>query len=363
MGRKDKPEIDIAKPHTVQKFELIEEYVSGWSQKLLQYDGCDGIMFIDCMCNSGVYQDIAGNTAYGTPIRVAKLLAETMLKYPSKKALLYFNDYSEAKIEILKKHIPPNTANFEIHTSIMDGNDLLRQFHQNSKFPYLLVYDPYEAAIEWDAIMPFLNAWGEVIINHMVSDAVRGLPQAKKQAVKAKYEETYQSDIAELMEIGSDRSTYEQKIKEIISQQFKPGRKHYIASFPFFNRTNALVYDLILCTGNINGFKLFKNTAWKTFGGKSSAKNTHGTECQLMFNIDGESELITPTDEFCYNISDIARYLCGIFKGQNEVSFDEVYGALEEHPIFPSEGFRSIIKQELKSFCHVTVSRSTMSFP
>ena len=251
----EKPEmkIDIAKPHTVQKFELIEDYVGAWAQKLLQYEGCEGIVFIDCMCNSGVYQDVSGKEVYGTPVRISTLLAETMLKYPNKKANLYFNDLLAEKIEVLKGYLPPNTENFIIHTGAMDGNELLRKFPINPKRPYLLVYDPYQATIDWGALTPFLNSWGEVIINHMVSDAVRGLPKAKKQTVKAKYEETYQLDIDELLEIGSDRKAYEQKIREIISQQTASGRKHYIASAPFFNRTNGQVYSLIHCTGHIAG--------------------------------------------------------------------------------------------------------------
>lgn len=358
MGRHDNPEtkVETAKPHTIRKFELIEEYVGGWSQKLLQIVDCDGIIFIDCMCNSGVYKDISGNTVFGTPIRIAKLLADTMLKYPHKKALLYFNDYSEEKIEILRKHLPPNTENYEIHTSVMDGNDLLRHFELNQKLPYLLVYDPYKADIDWDALMTFLNEWGEVIINHMVSDAVRGLPQAKNQVARAKYEKTYQTEIAELMAIGSDRTAYEMKIKEIIFQQLKTSHKHYIASFPFFNRANVLVYNLIHWTGNIHGFKLFKKTAWKTFKGKSSSKKTHVMEHQLMLAIGGESEPMTGTDEYCYKISDIAQYLCKVFKGQSSVPLDE-------HPIFPSEGFRLEIKAELRRYCHVAISKSTMSFP
>ena len=47
--------ISIAKPHTIKKFELIESYVETWAQKLLQNNWCEGIVFIDCMCNSGIY--------------------------------------------------------------------------------------------------------------------------------------------------------------------------------------------------------------------------------------------------------------------------------------------------------------------
>ena len=365
MHRNDKIEskIDIAKPHTIKKFELIEEYVSAWAHKLLQYEGCNGIVFIDCMCNRGIYKNISGDDVFGTPVRVAKLLARTMLSYPHKTSNLYFNDLEFEKVETLKELLPPNSMNFSIHTSVMDGNDFLKDFVINSKHPYLLIYDPYQAKIDWSAITPFLNEWGEVIINHMVSDTIRGIPKATKPDVKFKYEDTYQSDIDELVAIGNDRNAYEQKIKEIITKKTLPGHKLYLASFPFFNRTNGQVYSLLHCTSNINGFKLFKTTAWKTFDGKSSAKNTHGIENQLMINIDGGFETMTATDESCYNISDIARYLCSLFKGQKGVSLEAVFSALDEHPIFPSDGFRNEIKKELKTYCGASISKSNVSFP
>lgn len=367
MSRKKNFEftIDTACPHTIKKFELIEEYVKSWAQKLLNFKECNGIVFIDCMCNSGIYKDINGNTVYGTPIRISKLLSQTMQAYPQKQALLYFNDLSTDKVAALKTHLPPDTQNFHIYTSSIDGNELLRRFQAKPqlKFNYLLVYDPYTASIVWDALMPFLNIWGEVIINHMVSDTIRGVSQAKKPTAIEKYEKTYKANIDELIRFGSDRNAFEQKIREIIlAQQINSNRKYHVSSFPFFNNKNVLVYNLIHCSGNIEGFKLFKKTAWKTFGGKSSLKNTHGSENQLMFDLTGSGELTTQTDEYCYHVKDIAKYLHDKFKGRKNVPFDEVYGVLETHPIFPSDGFRAEIKQELKSIYNVTISQKTMTF-
>ena len=53
--------ITTAKPHTIKKFELIEMYIKAWAQKLMLNNACNGLIFIDCMCNSGVYKDINGN--------------------------------------------------------------------------------------------------------------------------------------------------------------------------------------------------------------------------------------------------------------------------------------------------------------
>lgn len=47
--------ISRASPHTIKKFELIESYIETWAQKLMNNPACNGLIFIDCMCNSGVY--------------------------------------------------------------------------------------------------------------------------------------------------------------------------------------------------------------------------------------------------------------------------------------------------------------------
>lgn len=52
--------IGHANPHTIKKFELIEKYVEAWAHKLLQNQYCSGLVFIDCMSNSGEYVDDNG---------------------------------------------------------------------------------------------------------------------------------------------------------------------------------------------------------------------------------------------------------------------------------------------------------------
>ena len=56
MVAKKKNIISKASPHTIKKFELIEEYIKSWAQKLLLTESCNGLIFIDCMCNSGVHR-------------------------------------------------------------------------------------------------------------------------------------------------------------------------------------------------------------------------------------------------------------------------------------------------------------------
>ena len=367
MARKQNPEvtIDTAYPHTVKKFELIEEYVKAWAQKLLNYQECSGIVFIDCMSNSGVYQDDNGNEVFGTPIRVANYLSGIMENYQSKQAWCYFNDLSAEKIEILKSRLPADTSNFHIVTRTDDGNALLKAIKNlaNLGLHYLLVYDPFEAAVDWEALLPFIRNWGDVIINHMVSDSIRAVSQVKRASAIAKHEQTYLASIQELATFGSNREAYEKRVQEIMTALRGDLRKrYYIASFPFFNTRNALVYNLILGSSNIEGFKLFKRIAWNTFGGKSSAKDTHGNENQLKFDFTNAGGVTTQTDEYCYYPQDIVKYLHDKFKGRVDVPLGEVWADLEEHPVFPSEGYRLQIKRGLKSTYGDTVSKSSITF-
>ena len=361
--------ISHASPHTIKKFELVEKYIKSWSQKLMQTSFCNGIIFIDCMCNSGVYKNDDGETVFGTSIRVANVLRDVAGTYPNKQVVLYFNDISEEKVIELKRHLPLGPkSNFVINTSIGDGNELLKkigpQLTADSKFHFFLFYDPYDAHIDWNALAPFFRNWGEVLINHMISDPIRGISQAKSEYAKQKYQETYMfENIESLLPFGSDKNAYKKRLEYIISNlKGSEYRKYYIASYPFFNRNNAFVYDLVHCTSNIAGFDLYKNTAWSVFEGHSSLKDRHGQENQMVLDFDNGPTIKNNVDEYCYNIYDIADYLQNKFTTKSDVPLADVWETLKTHPIFPSKYHRTEIKNILKNTYGAEIHRSTISF-
>ncbi len=360
--------ISKASPHTVKKFDLIEEYIKSWAQKLMLNDACKGLVFIDCMCNSGIYTDIEGKFVKGTPMRVAEALLDVARTYTQKQVFLYLNDNSGDKIEELKKHLPADERNFMIVTSVGDGNELLKtigsQLNRAKHLHFFLLYDPYDASIDWDALLPFFRNWGEVLINHMISDSIRAISQVKSNSAKKKYEVTYLvDDVKKLIPFGSNKAAYEQRLREVI--EFLKGsseRKYYIAAFPFFNTKNSLVYDLVHCTSHEAGFKLFKKTAWKTFGDQSSLKNRHGAEKQLVMDFAEGNLCRNVIDEYCYDINSVASYVQDNFRGKKDVSLDDVWSLLDEHPVFPSDGYKSQIKSVLKKDYNAQISRQTISF-
>ncbi|MDY4049570.1 three-Cys-motif partner protein [Eubacterium pyruvativorans] len=347
MSGRRKNVIDEAKPHSIKKFELIEMYIQSWAQKLMQIDSCNGLIFIDCMCNCGVYKNEAGELIKGTAVRVSEALLEVARDYPGKTVHIYLNDKDSNRIEELKKHLPQNERNYQVVPSCGDAHELLRtigpQLYSTGHLHYFLLYDPYDANIDWGALLPFFRNWGEVMINHMVSDSVRALNSAKKATTKEKYQNTYLEDFERLVPYGSDKAAYEKRVEEIIDS-LKGERRYYVSAFPFYNRKNSELYNLILCTSNIEGFKLYKKCAWKVFGGQSSTKNSPESG-QLAFGLDG---IIAPeTDESCFHLSDIAKYLQKKFRGQRQVPLGEMWEVLDTHPIFPSDGFRKEIKHDL----------------
>lgn len=360
--------ITKAHPHTVKKFELIEKYVEAWAQKLLNNPKCDKIIFIDCMSNSGIYIDDGGEVVCGTPIRVAKYLSDIMQNsnYRNKTAELYFNDIDSFKVECLKNFLPSNTENFKIICSAKDGNKLLKELKYKlteRNVHYLLIYDPFQADIDWEAIEPFLQHWGEVIINHMVSDIKRGISQVKDKLKVQRYEKTYLNPWTELLVKCKDRNAFEARIVEIIKQREQ--HKHYnfyIAAFPFYNKKNSKIYSLIYCTSNIEGLKFFKKEAWTVFGGKSSLKKSNPCGQQLAFDFTGDADVQVTCDETCYTIKDIADYLQNKFCGRANVPYKEVWAKLDKHPIFPNDGFKNEIKEELKNSYDAQCGRSTISF-
>lgn len=350
MSSRKKSVISKASPHTIKKFELIEEYIKSWAQKLLLTESCNGLIFIDCMCNSGVYTDNTGQLVKGTAVRVSEALREAARTYTQKNIHIYLNDKDKARVDELKKHLPQDERNFKIVTSCSDAHELLRtigpQLYGTGHLHYFLLYDPYDATIDWEALLPFFRNWGEVMINHMVSDPVRAISRAKKKTTKVKYENTYLEDFEKLVPYGSDKTAYEARVEEIINS-LKGARRYYVSAFPFYNTQNSLVYNLIHCTSNKEGFKLYKRSAWKVFGAQSSTKHSVENR-QLSFNFLGE--IAEEEDESCLHVIDIAKYLQRSFRGRKQVPLDEMWELLDNHPIFPSEGFRNEVKGNLTGF-------------
>lgn len=139
-------------------------------------------------------------------------------------------------------------------------------------------------------------------------------------------------------------------------------RQYYVATFPFFNTRNSLVYDLVHCTSHEKGFNLFKTTTWKTFGDKSSTKKKNYMEGQLMFDFSDDELTKPPIDEYCYDLDSIATYLQENFHRRKNVPLEDVWSILDKHPVFPSNGYKDKLKSILKLTYSANISQKTITF-
>ena len=130
---------------------------------------------------------------------------------------IFFNDIDKDKTDLLQTKLPLDRNNFHVVVTPEDGNELLKkiggQLNQHNHLHYFLLYDPYDASIDWEALFPFFRNWGEVMINHMVLDPVRAITSVKRTSTKIKYESTYLDAFENLVPFGSDKKAYEKWVE------------------------------------------------------------------------------------------------------------------------------------------------------
>ena len=152
---------------------------------------------------------------------------------------------------------------------------------------------------------------------------------------------------------------YENRLLEIIDLlKGNPNREYFVASFPFFNTCNSLIFDLVHCTSNFEGFKLYKETAWKVFNGQSSSKMQSGESFQLSLVDIGT---IQPDDR-CYTVNNIVDYIQGQFLGKQHVLKDDIWNFVDMHPVFPTKGYKKEICKLLKEIYGAHISTSYIDF-
>lgn len=70
----------------------------------------------------------------------------------------------------------------------------------------------------------------------------------------------------------------------------------------------------------------------------------------------------TMVDARCYNVKDIVDYLQKQYAGRQDVPLKELWNQLDEHPVFPSDGYRREIKSGLKKYYGARELQTTISF-
>lgn len=197
----------------------------------------------------------------------------------------------------------------------------------------------------------------------MVSDTRRAITQVKKPQKVEKYEQTYLTAIESLVSLHGDKEAYDKIIEGIIKNFGNiSNREYYLASFPFYLKTNLHIYSIIFFTHHKKGFERFKSVAWKTFGGRSSNQKTTDDDDSIKLNFGLVFEENETSVKSCYNVKDIADYVYRNFKGRNSVPLEEIYKLLEAHPVFPSTDYRKELKAKLKKNHHCEIKPQYINF-
>lgn len=256
------------KEQTHYKIEYVRKYVEKWIHVASNMKDTDNIVFIDCMCNAGVYYD--GDLT--TSMEVLKIFLDNAKKYPNKKFLLLLNDKYESSIENTKKIISyivnnpdyKNINNVKYDATYLDVNVYLEMILLNNKYKMLsykntmkiLYVDPYDiGTVKVKNVKLFVEKiYSELIYNISTFDYKLNSSQDKGRIKKA---------LGTLYDSSKN-------LVENISNVFLSGTKlQYKFSYSFKNVKNSEVYQIIFLTPHIRGLELLKDTVWGVFGAES----------------------------------------------------------------------------------------------
>lgn len=315
--------LDDKKPQTTNKIKYVTSYVKKWLFVLNNAAFAEGINFIDCMCNAGVYKD--GDLC--TSIEVLKLFIESAAIHKEKTYNLYLNDYSSQRIAIIKEVVAKiyktKLPNLHIYYSEEDVNDYLSSLIKSNKFNYpqatLLYVDPYDfGTVHIPTLRKFCaQYYCELLFNLFTSDWVRN----RNNEMDSRIDKVIDNPAAVI--------SNKQDLVDYIFDQLKVGRMQYGFNYEFHTETNVELYQIIYLTPNDAGLEKLKDALWDTFKGATYYRNPSKKkidENQLsFFTSEMEEQLAKDAEDniIKYNV-DIARKIVCSLPHKKHVSFKDI---------------------------------------
>lgn len=252
------------KQQTDYKIKYVTEYVRQWVIISSERTDISDIVFIDCMCNAGVYYD--GDLC--TSIEVMQIFSEAAEQHPSKNYVLRLNDIDSEKIDILKcviTKLRKKLPNFLIYISNKDVNEYLEQINNSaSVFGYgksvVLYVDPYDfGTVHIPKVSAILKKhYCELIFNFFISDYTRNWNTDKDRIAAC---------------LGGQSIDTKEQLIEYMEKQFKVGKIKLGFSYQFKIITNIELYQIMFFTPNKRGLEVLKDALWKVFNGKFYHRN------------------------------------------------------------------------------------------
>lgn len=370
---------------TRKKIEFIEGYVKSWFHKILlnSYTSFDGVIFIDCMSNCGIYSLDKKSIVEGSSYRVLDSFSrQNEGKLSNKKFTVVVNDLDDNKVicqECLwEKIFFGKNKNLSFRSSRMDVNEFLStkglsilEEAVKSNYHILLLYDPYKVEIDWKVLEHFISSRRvDLIITHFwQNDIKRSLSNKISKEKQQIIEKAYDFRFDDLLRIYNTLSPYERneflrnRFKEQIEKSNHGMKEVYVGYGPIFNQNKVAVYDIVGISHSMSGFTLFKDELYKKYkpmkeeieeiveGGQQltlddqlfTPVETQPKDNYVMARKSGLSEL-----EYFYSPKHFSEIIADNFSGK--VIKKELYiKYLEGHPFIPlneKNAIKSILRKQ-----------------
>lgn len=351
-------ELDEIKEQSRKKIELVDEYVDNWLYVVENVSGKNEIIFIDCMCNSGIYK----NNEKGTAVVVLEKFVKHAKEHPYKKYELYLNDYDKDKIIILKNVMDniDRPANVLINYSNTDVNAYLHSLKRNKKFnnAFILIFvDPFNfGTVDINNFCSLLNVtYCEILFNFFTSDIRRNIHNeyAPNKMEKIK------SSLSDFM--STDYKNDRECLNYFIQNLKKCRYIKYTFSIEFRNKNNQNLYYLVYATPNIEGLNKLKESIWKVFKGAPYHINKKNDKMLSLFDLD---EMKEGVEEYY-----LTNYLPDVIKDcklkfeNNIFTYDEMLSFIMEETMLKSgQIIKYVIKPSLNDKTLIYVKKAGKSF-
>ena len=311
--------LDEAKLHTQYKIKYIKNYVKRWLNVAVNCSQRN-IVFIDSMCNAGVYKD----GIKGTCIEVVELFIRYAKENNNKQFYIFLNDYDENRIkilnEILNSYDKPNNLKISVkNKEVVEYLNLLIDKNVFTGSCFTLLYtDPYNFGITnlLSTIKNFIDKYYcELLFNFFSSDIRRNRNNISAQDKMSKIKN-------ELSSVITNINVVEEENKEILDKLINTYKNtkniKYSFAYRFNNTNNAELYYIVFFTPNRRGLELIKETIWEVFNGEESFKK--------QIDIDKNQLKLFNTDDLLINTYSrpMRESIINLAKEKRELSYDDI---------------------------------------
>lgn len=277
----EKAHLTDKKEHTRHKIQYVREYVKQWLFVACNREN-DNINFIDCMSNAGIYLD--GELC--TAVEVLNIFCDFAKSNTEKQFNVLFNDIDTDKIRIAKQicdlvcpTLPKNVHTFFDAKDVNNYLSSIKSSYNIFDYPSMTIMyvDPFDfRTVHIPTLKNYiLHSYCEVIFNLFTSDFVRN-----------------GTDAGITKSLGGNYTFADkQELWEFISRELTVGKMKYCLSYPFRNRNNTELYQIMFITPSDKGLDKLKQAIWNTFNGQDYYRTVETSQAQLsLFSTEDDKE-------------------------------------------------------------------------